>query len=163
LSGPDPRAGADWGDALLRTWGRAPELAAVGSSIALVTLLVLGLAAAADSVARLIDGRGQFGVVPLAAVLGVGGAVLSARILVAALRDLRDAPVRADGRVERCERTMMRGRVRCQVVVALSTGRRLGFEVEESLFVRAEKAQEVTITYTPRLQYLRTLERRVVS
>jgi hypothetical protein len=148
---------------LLRTWGRVPELAAVASAIALVTLLALGLAAAADSVARLVDGRGQFGVVPLVAVLGIGGALLSARILAAAVRDIRDAPVRAEGRVERCERTMMRGRVRCHVVVALASGRRLGFEVEESLWRRAEKAQEVTITYTPRLQYLRALEPRVVS
>lgn len=163
MNAPDPRAGAEWGDALLRTWGRVPGLAAVASSIALVILLVLGLAATLDSVARLVDGRGQLGVVPLAAVLGIAGALLSARILVAAVRDVREAPVRAEGRVERCERTMMRGRVRCYVVVALSSGRRLGFEVEESLWRRAEKAQEVTISYTPRLQYLRTLEPRVVS
>ncbi len=156
--------GVDWGDALLRTWGRPPELAVAVSAIATLATGALAIAGGVYSLGLVSQGRGgEVGLVPPAVLLALGGLVLSVRVLAAAVRDLREPLRREVGRVVRSERVLLRGRPRFYVVVALVGGAQLGFEVEESLFRRAQAAPDVTIAFTRRLQYLRVLEPRVLS
>jgi hypothetical protein len=164
VSAPSSRLEVDWGDSLLRTWGRIPALALLASAaVALLTgaLCAVGVVYCVVLVAR-GDGS-QVGLVPVAALVALGGLVLAGRVLAAALADLREPARREEGRVVRCERLLVRGRSRFYVVIAPPAGRQLGFEVEESLWQRAGAAREVTISFTRRLRYLRSLEPRMLS
>ncbi len=164
MSLPSRTPEVDWGDSLLRTWGRVPGLAVLSSAAVALLTGILGLAGVFYTILQVARGLGsQVGLVPLAALLALGGLVLAGRVLVAALADLREPSRREEGQVVRCERVLVRGRSRFYVVVALRGGRQLGFDVEESLWRRAGASKDVTITFTRRLRYLRSLEPRVLS
>jgi len=146
---------------LLRIWGRVPELALVAAGVVFLAGGLVGIAALAYTFERLFRGRGgEAGLVPLAGLLGLGGALLAFRVLRAAVNDLRRPPCRAEGRVVQRDRLMVRGRTRYYVVVAVGDGRRLGFQVEESLWRQAGLAEDVAIAFTDRLRYLRRIEPR---
>ncbi len=151
----------EWGDALLRIWGRVPELAVVAAGGTLLAGGLVGIVAVAYTLQRVFrGGGGEAGLVPLAGVLALAGALLSLRVLRAAVEDLRRPLCRAEGRVVQRDRLALRGRTRYFVVVAMADGRRLGFQVEESLWRRAGLTEDVAIAFTDRLRYLRSIEPR---